>query len=556
MKRNLLSVLMFSAVLFCNTANAQLSQGGMPYSFSSGNDAKQAIDFVNMPTFDLVALQTEDAINDLSKGPFRFGYNHMVNMGLSNSGTWTSLSNGDRLWQMGLKSIGAQTLNLAFDDFFMPEGAKLFIYNASKSFVIGAFTSINNQEDKQFATDLIPGDAVILEYYEPANVANKGKINLFRVTHGYRGVEEYVRSFAGTEAEKSFGGSGTCEVNVNCALGTNWQNEKRSVVCLVSGGSEFCTGALVNDVPQDGKPYILTANHCGASGFGTWVFRFNWEAPGCSDPVSSPSTAQSLTGGVHRSFSANSDFSLVEITGGLVGGTVPVAYNPYFAGWSNIDVPADSAWGIHHPSGDIKKISQAANACISSTWSGTPANSHWQVGLWTTACTEPGSSGSPLFDQNHRIVGQLHGGPSACGLASSSMNDVYGKFSLSWLGGGTAATQLKAWLDPANTGATVLDGYDPSALPTSINKVDANTMVNVYPNPSNGNINVELKLASSQNVSIKVMNILGETVSIKMLSNSSSGNYNIDLSAQAEGIYFVEVKSATEKSITKIIVIK
>jgi hypothetical protein len=433
---------------------------------------------------------------------------------------------------------------LAFNDFYLPKGASLFIYNSTKDYVIGAFTSVNNQTDKEFGTDLVPGDAIVIEYYEPANVANQGTINLYRVTHGYRGVEDYV---------KTFGGSGSCQFNVNCPQGVNWQNEKHSVVCLVSGGSEFCTGALVNDVPMDSKPYILTANHCGSTGFGSWVFRFNWEAPGCSNPGSSPSTAQSLSGGTQRAFSANSDFSLVEITGGLVAGTVPITYGPYFSGWNNVNTPADSVWGIHHPSGDIKKISKAANACTSDTWAGTPANSHWKIGQWTSGCTEPGSSGSPLYDQNHRIVGQLHGGPSACGATAANMNDFYGKFSMSWLGGGTAGTQLKAWLDPANTGATVLDGFGPTVgIAQHTNTSD----INIYPNPTSGLFNVELTLAASQNVTMKVFNVLGKVVVEKSFTNISSGIYSIDLSTEAAGLYFVEVASPISKTVKKINVVR
>ena len=489
MKKLLLSVLLFTTSLTIQNANAQLSQGGTPYSFNH-SDAKSDIEIKTMPAFDLEALRAQDAINDQSKGPFRFGFNHYVNLNLANSGTWSTLSNGDRLWQLGIKCSNAQSINLAFDDFFMPQGADLFIYNSSKDFVIGAFTSVNNQDDKAFATDLVPGEELILEYREPAAVINQGKINIFRVTHGYRGITEYL---------KSFGNSGACQVNVNCPTGVAWQNEKHSVVCLVSGGSEFCTGALINDVPQDGKPYILTANHCGSSGFNTWVFRFNWEASGCTNPGSSPSTTQSLTGGVQRAASANSDFSLVEITGGLSGGTIPASFGPYFSGWSNVNTAATAATCIHHPSGDIKKISVANNSCISATWSGTSANSHWQVGQWTTACTEPGSSGSPLYDQNHRIVGQLHGGPSACGQSAANMNDVYGKFAVSWLGGGTNATQLKHWLDPNSTNTTgTLDGYNPnSTVGISDNKISENSF-SIYPNPSSGLFNLEVSLNASQ----------------------------------------------------------
>jgi lysyl endopeptidase len=468
---------LYSCIALClfiyNGAIAQLSQGGKPYSFNKYFQATNNIRFEQMPTVDLTALKNEDAVNEHNKGPFRFGYNHFVNYNLTNSGNWINLENGDRLWQLGIASPGALSLNLAFNDFYLPEGAQLFIYTPDRKQVLGAFTSTNNDVSNAFATDLIAGSSIIIEYFEPLQVVNQGRFNLFRVTHGYRGVEEFTL--------KSFGDAGSCQVNVNCPSGNDWQNDKKGVVCLVVGGNEFCTGSLVNDVPQDGIPYVLTANHCSQSNdYATWVFRFNWEAPSCTNPSTSPSTTQSLSTSALRARDAGSDFCLVEITGGLSGNTVPASYSPYFNGWSNIDVVATSAMAIHHPSGDIKKISEALNPTISTSYNGAEC---WQA-LWTTtACTEQGSSGSPLFDQNHRIVGQLYGGPSSCGAQPSSMNDYYGKFSTSWLGGGTNSTQLKIWLDPGNTGATTLDGYDPFATPPAFTRDAA---IQSITDPSNG----------------------------------------------------------------------
>ncbi len=548
MKKLLLSALMLSSAVFLNTANAQYSIGGTPYSFTNSSIITTPVSFQMMPAVDVDALKAQDLINDQNKGPFRFGFNHLVNFNLTNSGNWTTLPNGDRLWQLGIKSTGALTINLAFDDFFMPEGAATFIYNADKSFVLGAFTSINNDKSKMFATDLIGGDAAVIEYYEPKEVANQGRISLFRATHGYRGVEDF--------AAKSFGNSGSCQVNTICPLGANWQNEKKGVVCLVVGGSEFCTGSLVNDVPQDKKPYVLTANHCSTSNdWATWVFRFNWESATCTNPGSSPSSVSLSTSSLCAR-NTPSDFCLVQITGGLVAGTVPASYHTYFNGWSNVNTPATSAIGIHHPSGDIKKISEAANACVSDTWPGTPANSHWTVGLWTTGCTEPGSSGSPLFDQNHRIVGQLHGGPSACGNTGTNMVDSYGKFSMSWLGGGTNATQLKFWLDSANTGATTVNGFDPNGVVGISENSDINTAFNIYPNPSNGIFNIESNLTSSQTITINVINILGEKLMSKTLSNISNSTSIIDLTNQPTGIYFVEIATGKDRTVKKINVLK
>jgi hypothetical protein len=228
---------------------------------------------------------------------------------------------------------------------------------------------------------------------------------------------------------------------------------------LVSGNSGFCSGSLINNTLNNGKPYVLTANHC-FSNPATWVFRFKWQSAGCNNPGAEP-TFESLNGAVLRSRASASDFCLVEITGGLQGGTVPAAFTPYFSGWDNSGNTPTSAVGIHHPAGDIKKISFENDPLISTSFGGSPANSHWGVTSWDEGVTEGGSSGSPLFDQNHRIIGQLHGGASACG--APVLSDEYGKISYSWTPASSDSTnQLKYWLDPTQSNATFVNGYDPS----------------------------------------------------------------------------------------------
>jgi len=185
-----------------------------------------------------------------------------------------------------------------------------------------------------------------------------------------------------------------------------------------------------------------------------WVFRFNYEHTTCNQ--SATPVAQSITGSTLRASSANSDMALMELSS-----APPANYNVYYAGWINDGLAATQATGIHHPSGDVKKISRDNSTLTSNTWGGTSANSHWLVPSWDDGVTEGGSSGSGLWDQNHRLVGQLHGGASVCG--GGDLSDLYGKFSLSWTGGGTNSTRLSNWLDPQTTGATAVDGWDPNS---------------------------------------------------------------------------------------------
>lgn len=433
-----------------STVQGQINEGGKPISFTKFYKQQQLIPVVQMPAFDIDAQLAEDAINDGLKKPYRFGFNHFVNLNIYNSGLWTTLPNGDKLWQIGIKSANALTINLTFNQFNLPAGAKLYLYNADKTQVLGAFTQKNNQPDGEFGADLINGSEIYVEYLEPAAVAGQGNFTIYRVTHGYRDV--------GTYLQRAFGDAGSCQINVNCALGIGWENEIKSVACIVSGGSEICTGALVNNTANDGTPYFLTANHCLGGSVSAWVFRFNWQASGCPNPGSSP-TSNSISGATLRANSAATDMALLELSS-----TPPASYGVYYSGWNRGTTPATSVMGIHHPSGDIKKISEAANPVNTSTYGGA---SCWQIGTWTQGCTEPGSSGSPLFDQDHRIIGQLYGGPSYCGAPTSSMEDFYGRFDLSWTGGGTSSTRLSNWLDPLGTGPTTLDGYDPNGTPAA-----------------------------------------------------------------------------------------
>lgn len=393
----------------------------------------EEISYVQMQGFNLDSLRAEDEVLDQHKDiPYRFGYNFEVNIHPENSGTIALNSKGDKLWRVGIISPGALTLNMFLDQFLLPEGAELYLYTPGYEYSAGAFTAANNKDWKSLATDMLPGDTVIVEYYEPANAEFNGLISIGQVTHGYRSVLD-------------FGDSGACNNNVNCPEGAAWQTEKRSVLLILVGGNAACTGALINNTAQDGTPYFLTADHCLGGSVSNWVFRFNYESPGCAN-VNGP-TNQSVSGATLRANNSASDFALLELSS-----NPPASYNPYFAGWSRITTTPPSSVGIHHPSGDIKKISFENDPLLVTNWGGADC---WHVQAWDDGTTEPGSSGSPLFDDQHRIIGQLYGGQASC---SFNFNDYYGRFSTSWTGS-SSSNRLSDWLDPSGSNVMTLNGY-------------------------------------------------------------------------------------------------
>lgn len=431
---------------------AQQGDGGSP-KVVSFKKIEKTIDHRLFPQPDIATLQAEDVETAVKgDGPWRFGFNNETNLNMDNAGTWINLADGGKIWLLQVTCENALTVNLTFDNLTIPEGNELFVYNTDKSFILGKFTAYHLYE-KQLGTELVPGNTAIIEYYIPAeNNALEASLTLSKVTHGYRTAQEFQ--------EKAFNSSGSCNMNVNCPDGAPWVNERNSTVMLVSGSNGFCTGALINNTLNDGKPYVLTANHCYSTPT-TWIFRFNWQATSCTAPASSP-TFTSLSGAVLRSRRTPTDFCLVEITGGLINNTVPLTYSPYFAGWDHSGTIPTSTVCIHHPSGDIKKIAfDDAAPGISQGMGSTEANSTWTLQWDRNTTTEPGSSGSPLFDNNHRIIGQLWGGGASCTNLNSP--DYYGRFSSSWEPTGSNSTnQLKFWLDPNNSGFDFINGHDPA----------------------------------------------------------------------------------------------
>ncbi|MFO7977280.1 MAG: T9SS type A sorting domain-containing protein [Bacteroidales bacterium] len=431
-------ILLFPALL-----TGQISQPGSPPSFSKHSIARE-VPSEQMVQVDVRQLLTDDQLfDDMKDVPWRFGDNIAVDLHPENSGRWDLLPDGSRLWRLGISSAGAYTLNLTFDRYRLPAGAELYVYNADRSVVLGAFTDFNNQEDGYFATTLVPGDHVFIEYWEPARAAFPGELSIGTVTHAYRDPYKYA---------KDLGDSGWCNLNVACEEAQGWDSQINAVVLMVSGSNAFCTGTFVNNTSNDETPYLLSANHCYKDP-STVVVWFNWQSVTCENPSESP-LYDAMSGAVDRAKNADSDVWLLEMNQ-----SIPDSYRPFFAGWNRtMDTLLQGTFsGIHHPRGDIKKFSYALEGVAAADYLGEAGsgNTHWRI-VWSGGTTtEAGSSGSALFDAERRLVGQLHGGYAAC---NNTEPDWYGRFGTSWDNGSDAATRLRDWLDPLGLNPMVWDG--------------------------------------------------------------------------------------------------
>ena len=436
-------------------AAAQLSHGGQPLNWAN-KAVTSGIQYERMGAIDRERLALEDAITDQYKDiPYRFGVEFETNFDINNAGIITNDANlGTTTWMLGIECPGALSISIRFDEFQVPKGGQLFIWSADRKEFLGSFNHKNVKPSGVLACGLVHGDKIVVEYTCPTALFDQTSLTIGEVVHTYRPfasspfVQDAVEALRGP-----FGSSGSCNTGVNCPEAADWQIEKRSVAIIVEGGSGICTGAMINNTANDGTPYFLTANHCTqGSNTGNWVFYFNHEATSCTG--NNGPTTDLISGADLLANNAGSDVALL-----LLNDTPPASFNVQYAGWDATDSEsaASSTVCIHHPGGNVKKFSRDDDAPYHDVSGGAQV---WWIDEWELAVTEPGSSGSPLFNQDHRIIGQLYGGASACnGNVGNGQYDFYGRFGVSWDNGNTASTRLRDWLDPLNTGVLVLDGF-------------------------------------------------------------------------------------------------
>jgi hypothetical protein len=419
---------------------------------------------VEAPLSPMEEIQEADALRELAGLPPRFAERNPVSITPDTDGVWETLKDGRPLWRLRVGSPGAASLNLGFVRYHMPEDGQLFVYTSDEAEVVRPFTAADNKPHGQLWTPILHHDEITVEITLP-NEAAKAlmEIEIGAINPGYR-------PFGGL-GDDPITQSGSCNIDVVCPEGDGWRDQIQSVGVYTLNGFWTCTGAAINNTAFDRTPYFLTADHCGvsASNDATMVVYWNYENSTCRPPGSGASGGsgdgqlnQFQTGATLRAEYNPSDMTLVELDQ-----APDPAWEVFYSGWNRASGDFSSVVAIHHPGTDEKRISfendpTTTTSYLQNTVPG--AGTHIRVIDWDEGTTEGGSSGSPLYDPNQRIVGQLHGGFASC---SSQTSDWYGRVSVSWDGGGTPSSRLKDWLDPLNTGAIAIDGTGLAEAPVS-----------------------------------------------------------------------------------------
>ena len=405
---------------------------------------------LDMPAQDNDALYDHEraarAKQPLGRAP-KFAVRLPVDVTPATHGTWESLPDGSQLWRLRVGSAGARSLNFGFSEFFMPTGGELWLSSPDGRERIGPFTPADNEAHEQLWTPVLYGEETVLVVKIPADRVGALQLRLTSVNHDFMG-------FGGRNDARS----GSCNLDVVCdeddgwGIVDNYRDIIQSVAVLSMGGTTFCTGFLIANTSGDCRPLFMTADHCGvnAGNAPSLVAIWNFQNSTCRQPNSPASGGNGdgvLTdfnsGAIFRAANGASDFCLVELDD-----PVSETADAFFAGWDANVAASDQAIAVHHPGTDEKRISFENDP--------TSINGNFiEVTDWDVGTTEGGSSGSPLFNGDKHVIGQLFGGGAACG---NDLGDTYGAIFASY-NGNAPSTRLRDWLDPENTGELVVDGY-------------------------------------------------------------------------------------------------
>ncbi|TVQ29426.1 MAG: hypothetical protein EA370_15135 [Wenzhouxiangella sp.] len=483
--------------------------------------AIESVDRLHFRPLDLERLAQEDASREASGGPQRFAYPHALTLTSSERGSWDSDGEFD-IWRLVVRADDATLINFGFSDVNLPEGSQLYVYSMKAAVsqrmdrfqVIGPYGTEINRPHREFWTPNLAGDEAIIEINVPQGSRDELSLTLTQVSHGYRGFgaaslayrqQEENRSEPGKQACETTAGirSGACNQDVACLSEDDpWNDPRRAVGAYQRSGAFACTGSLVNNTANDQRLLFITARHCISSAqTASVVVYWDYEWPTCRRPGASGGTAvnppdpnltnsgATFLASTSNPFGGNctapdecSDVFLMELNG---------EPNPdvelHWAGWDRRPPPTVCAQGpgnsteglcatIHHPGVHEKRITWVAQNMQVGNIAGAQ-NIHWHP-FWhpnppelpnmpggapatiPPAVTEPGSSGSPLYSADRRLLGVLSGGPAFCGATGAQLSDFYGGIWHAWEGMGTSTTRVRDYLDPAGTAPLFLDGTD------------------------------------------------------------------------------------------------
>lgn len=357
---------------------------------------------------------------------------------------WQTSSQGGQVAAVSFVTRGAFGVRLGVQIDKLPGSALLRVYAQGQregAFQIAGQRVLQALELNQRAGDNSPagrtwwtpgvdGEEITLEIELPPGIpASTVQMSIPSVLHFYENLSLPIDdgSTQPQASEAKIGESAYCELDATCYDQYDAQrNAVARMIYVTAEGGYLCTGTLVNDKASSATPYFLTANHCIADQTVASTLQTYWfyRSPSCNAKVLSSATRTLKNGATFLYGAETPDTTLLRLNDAPPAGAV-------FAGWDSASrTRNEPVVGIHHPRGDLLKVSLglldgAANCtsnglggvrCVSD--SATSMNGTYYRVRWLQGTTEGGSSGSGMF-VGGKLTGTLTAGNAVCTTGQS-----------------------------------------------------------------------------------------------------------------------------------------
>ncbi len=444
--KKLLICLTVCVTVLCVAASVEARRGTPPLTLLGGAPDFDAMHHLVLPAPDLDKVFEKDRA---TVGRVRVAETISVGRAMDEIGTWEELDDGSLRWRLRVSSPGAYFLSFQLSDFRLPAGSEMHFVSVERNYFDGPYGARNNNRAGVFASPMVPDDSALIEVWVPAGAKSTPNFRLDAVSWGYKNFRNILsvpyrdgREVRIPEKVRPFRYKAAC-IDFRCSPDGSWEAQHRSVAEGFDGNF-ICSGSLLSSTDNNCNDYhYLTANHCFSRGKAkNLVFFWNYENSSCGS--NDASIDDTTTGSTHLASGNASDFFLVKLTD-----IPPASYAVSQSGFDATGATPQSGVTMGFPQ-DVPMTIAITNSPLRDGQRDGWGNDHWRVDVWDVGGTDSGSSGGALWDENHRVVGQLHGGIGAC----DDGWDEYGKLSHSW--GAGAAEHL----DPGNTGQLRTDLID------------------------------------------------------------------------------------------------
>jgi hypothetical protein len=441
------------------------------FKTSSAQSAASSTDVVQIDLNPLIDVAAKD------RNRFAVDIPHVVDA--SRAGSW-SVARGVAIWRYSVRIPTAVSLSFHASNIVLPPSAELGVQAGGDTYVYRA----RDTRHRQLWSRISKGESLDLELTVAPRERRAVVLQIASFQAGYRGLGHAVADhphYARLQARARVASTSSCIVNYECDVTAANTPAGQATVALIINNAFQCSGTLLNDVPHDGKPYVLTARHCengklggGAPGAAAGVVVY-WDATSpCGSPLGTLYDPGIVTQQGATTVAEQQDAWL------LLLDQPPAVGDAYLAGFDATGGTVQGGYTIHHALSNDKQWTAWNGQAFTESIAGNTSlpvpytSNFWDV-INLTGTFGPGASGSALVDQNNRVVGSLSLGNQAgatgdgyvqCPVSSppepSSQNAVAQFTSLAAVWNSTAdttgsAATIQQVLDPNNTATLVVD---------------------------------------------------------------------------------------------------